>query len=84
MATAPRIKSLEYTDPEIERSKVFNPLKTSNATNISVDIEKKQHRNPKDVIRRFEEEKAYGLGRRRTRRTIKVKKSRKIKKTRKH
>ena len=84
MATAPHIRSTEFTDPEIERSKVFVPSKNVNNSSVLVGINKEQQRNPQDAIQRFQEEKSYGLGRRRVRRTRKSKKSRKIRKTRKH
>jgi hypothetical protein len=84
MAAAPRL-SADVVDPEVERPRVFNPLKSSNKSDVSLTVVKQEPRNPKDVIRRFQEEKSYGLGRRRrTRRVRKSKKSKKSKKTRKH
>jgi len=71
MATAPKIRA-SLLDPEIERSSVFVPTKTKQTTMKSTSTT----RNPKDVIKRFEIERAYGLGRRR-RKTRKVRKHRK-------
>ena len=79
MATAPRIHP-ELSDEEIGR-KVFIPKrKTDSPTNL--EVEKLSPRNPKEAIKRFEEEKAYGLGRRRYRKSRKLR--RKNRKTRKH
>ncbi len=73
MATAPRLKA-SLLDPEMERSKVFDPTKPKQAhTTVRVST---SSRNPKDAIKRFEMEKAYGLGRRRKNRRTR-KKSRK-------
>jgi hypothetical protein len=76
MASAPRLRA-PFTDPELERSKVFNPSEKTSSQNVSVSVGNKSRRNPSDAIKRFEMEKAYGFGRRRRR-------TRRSKKTRKH
>ena len=78
MATAPAYRAQTPDDPEMG-IRVFNPSKKQN-TSVSIKMKDETRRNPKDVIKRFEEEKSYGLGRRRkSRRRV-----RKSKKTRKH
>jgi len=60
MATAPKLRA-SLLDPEIERSSVFVPTKSKQTTMKSSSTT----RNPKDAIKRFEMERAYGFGRRR-------------------
>jgi hypothetical protein len=79
MASAPRLRA-PFVDPELERSKVFNPSEKAVSQNVSVSVGDKSRRNPGDAIKRFEMEKAYGFGRRRRY----TRKSKKSKKTRKH
>lgn len=78
MATAPKLAA-PTLDPEIERSRVFDPSKHVTKSDVSLSISPTQ-RNPKDAIRRFELEKAYGFGRRRKTRKLR----RKTRKTRKY
>jgi hypothetical protein len=79
MATAPRLRA-ELLDPEIERSKVYNPLKPSKSQDVAVKMNEPETRNKGDAIRRFELERAYGFGRRRKTR----KSRRKVRRTRKY
>jgi hypothetical protein len=79
MATAPRLRG-QLLDPEIERSKVYNPLKESKSQDVAIKMPGPETRNKGDAIRRFELERAYGLGRRRKTR----KSRRKVRRTRKY
>jgi hypothetical protein len=79
MATAPRLRA-ELLDPEIERSKVYNPLKPSKSQDVAIKMNEPETRNKGDAIRRFELERAYGMGRRRKTR----KSRRKVRRTRKY
>jgi hypothetical protein len=79
MATAPRLGA-ELLDPEIERSKVYNPLKPSKSQDVAIKMNDPETRNKGDAIRRFELERAYGFGRRRKTR----KSRRKVRRTRKY
>jgi len=79
MATAPRLRA-ELLDPEIERSKVYNPLKPSKSQDVAIKMNEPETRNKGDAIRRFELERAYGMGRRRKTR----KPRRKVRRTRKY
>lgn len=76
MATAPRVRPKSPEDAE-RGIKVFNPIdKASNS--VLIKLKDEPRRNPADAIKRFKEEKSYGLGRRRkTRRIRKSKKTRK-------
>ena len=78
MATAPRLRA-SLLDPEVERSKVYDPLKKSLVQSTAVQVGELTPRNPGDAIKRFQMEKAYGMGRRRKSRKLR----RKIRKTRK-
>ena len=79
MATAPHLRA-QLLDPEIERSKVFDPLKETKSKATVININQPETRNRGDAIRRFELERAYGFGRRRKTR----KSRRKIRRTRKY
>jgi len=79
MATAPRLHA-QLLDPEIERSKIFDPLKEKKSKATVININQPETRNRGDAIRRFELERAYGFGRRRKTR----KSRRKIRRTRKY
>ena len=79
MATAPRLRG-QLLDPEIERSKVYNPLKESKSQDVAIKMPGPETRNKGDAIRRFELERAYGMGRRRKTR----KSRRKVRRTRKY